>query len=603
MRRINKNSIGFRLATLFVCIVLLQCIVMGVMLVAGGVISETEENSYSYFSSQVESRKANLESQIKLMWTDFSTIPEQIAQAAAEYRINTPLEKQTDDDLLRTLAPSLIELLKKTKTTGVFLILPNQNEDGQVGEDRFYSALYIRNLDPNQKGQDSYNLTLKAGPMDLKKTHNFATSDKWEYKLRLNENNEEFYKKTYENMQYDVGGQLLHYWSKPFALYRDTTKVMSYSIPLKDSNNQEIGVLGVDISINYLYEFLPKADLVGDNSLGFIIAKKDDAQENLYPVIAKENLHGKVIDLNEPIEYSEKNKGLNIYEITNTLNDNHIFSCEKRMNLYSGNTPFAMEEWYLIGLMNKSELLKFPDRIASIMQWSLGATIILGIIASVFISKRFSKPIVRLADEVRLLSDDETTQEQILSKTALYEIDQLSEAVLSAQKRLHNLNDKLKYERDRDAMTNTLNRHAFNIKVEYYNLKKHDYKSICMGIFDLNWLKEVNDRYGHECGDIYICDAAKLISEIFNESLLFRIGGDEFAIIMTNINSDLIEEKQKKLNLLVKKYNLTSKFEAGIAFGYSFCLYEEEESLEQALKRADIGMYAVKKRMKDGQYL
>lgn len=586
---------------IFVCIVLAQCVVMGFMLVAGGVISETEDNAYGYFSSQVESRKASFEKQIELIWTDFDTLPEQIAQEAATYRADTPLEEQTDDDMLRYLAPYLVELLKKTKTTGAFLILPNDDEkreDGGENGGDIYSSLYIRNLNPNQKGQDSFNLTLKAGPLDIKEEYGFATSDKWEYKLKLDESNNDFYKRTYENMKLDVDGKLLYHWSKPYVLHGDTMKVISYSIPLKDGNNQELGVLGIDIAINYLYEFLPKSDLVSDNSLGFMIAMRDDREGEIHPIIAKENLHGKVIDLKKPLEFEEKNKGLNISEITNAIGDYHIFSCAKKMNMYSGNTPFADEEWYLVGLMNQSELHKFSDRIFTIMQLSLSVTVAMGIIAAVFISKKFSKPIVRLADEVKRLSYDENEDGQILTRTALYEIDQLSDAVLNAQKRLWTLNTKLKYERDRDSMTDIQNRHAFHVAVAEYTRSMHTYENICMGLFDLNGLKVVNDSYGHEYGDIYICDAVKLMSEVFRDYDLFRIGGDEFAIIMTDIELHLPEQRREQLQSAVREYNKHSKFEAGIAFGYAFCLYAEEESLEQAMKRADGNMYAEKKRMK-----
>lgn len=597
----KRNSIGFRLAAIFVCVVLAQCLVMGFMLVAGGVVSETEDNSYRYFSSQVESRKANFESQMDLIWTDFGTLPKQISQEVAMYRSNTPPASQNDDDLLRAVAPYLVELLKRTKTTGAFLILPTGDETPPVAGERqktLHSALYIKNLDPNQKGQDSYNLTLKAGPMDIKHTYNFSTSDKWSYKLELDESNAAFYEKTYESIKLDAKGELLYNWSKPFVLHGESEQAVSYSMPIKDTDGQEIGVLGIDISVNYLYEFLPRSDLVGDKSLGFIIAMKDTPEGDLYPVIAKESLHGKVINLNEPLSLKTKNKGLDIFEITNATDGHHIFGCGKTLNMYSGNTPFSDEQWYLVGLMNKGELHRFSDRIAAIMTWALGITVVLGSITAVFITRRFSKPIVRLADEVRTFCYNENTKRQSLSKTGLYEIDQLSEAVLTAQNRMSDLNDKLKHERDRDSLTGIQNRHSFHAALEDYYSRKHEFQNICIGLFDLNELKQTNDRCGHAFGDKYICDSVQLIHAVFNEDILFRIGGDEFAIILTDIAESALAEKSAALKMLVNEYNQTSAFKAGIAFGYAFCEVSEESFLEQAMKKADESMYAEKRRMK-----
>lgn len=139
-------------------------------------------------STQVESRKANFESQINLIWTDFGTLPKQIGEEAAMYRRNTPLASQNDDDLLRAIAPYLVELLKKTKTTGAFLILPKGDKITSMNDEpqeTLYSSLYIRNLDPNQKGQDSYNLKL------------------------------------------DVNGEFLYHWSKPFVLHGESEQVIS----------------------------------------------------------------------------------------------------------------------------------------------------------------------------------------------------------------------------------------------------------------------------------------------------------------------------------------------------------------------------------------
>ena len=55
-----------------------------------------------------------------------------------------------------------------------------------------------------------------------------------------------------------------------------------------------------------------------------------------------------------------------------------------------------------------------------------------------------------------------------------------------------------------------------------------------MGVFDCDNLKQINDQNGHDKGDIYIRAASQLICRVFAHSPVFRIGGDEFAVVLQN---------------------------------------------------------------------
>ena len=55
-----------------------------------------------------------------------------------------------------------------------------------------------------------------------------------------------------------------------------------------------------------------------------------------------------------------------------------------------------------------------------------------------------------------------------------------------------------------------------------------------MGVFDCDNLKKINDQFGHDKGDIYIQTASRLICHTFQHSPVFRIGGDEFTVVLQN---------------------------------------------------------------------
>ena len=87
----------------------------------------------------------------------------------------------------------------------------------------------------------------------------------------------------------------------------------------------------------------------------------------------------------------------------------------------------------------------------------------------------------------------------------------------------------------RDSPTGLRNTTAYNEWVTDFD-KDISGKSMDFGalVLDLNYLKETNDMYGHDAGNKLIIGAARLISDTFKRSPVFRIGGDEFLVILQN---------------------------------------------------------------------
>ena len=84
----------------------------------------------------------------------------------------------------------------------------------------------------------------------------------------------------------------------------------------------------------------------------------------------------------------------------------------------------------------------------------------------------------------------------------------------------------------RDKLTGLLNPTAYARKIEA--IKKLEKPKYAVVVFDANFLKKINDNYGHEAGNELIIRAASLISRTFSNSSVFRIGGDEFIVFIRN---------------------------------------------------------------------
>lgn len=123
-RKFRSKSIAFKLTIAFVVSLVLQSVLLVSFMVVGGVMEQAEANQYRIFAEKVKGRRNNLENQMKNVWTNFSHHTDTISRY-----FDSPdgLEYQGQPDrMLEALAPEVLDALYDTKTTGVFLILPDE---------------------------------------------------------------------------------------------------------------------------------------------------------------------------------------------------------------------------------------------------------------------------------------------------------------------------------------------------------------------------------------------------------------------------------------------------------------------------------------------
>ena len=112
-----------------------------------------------------------------------------------------------------------------------------------------------------------------------------------------------------------------------------------------------------------------------------------------------------------------------------------------------------------------------------------------------------------------------------------------------------------------------------------------------MVMCDLNGLKQANDRFGHNMGDEYIRYAAAAIRKAFAWGEVYRIGGDEFVVLLVNRLPDEVRGEVTALKREMKHFGHYPGFWPGISVGYAFYDAETDRSLSDVLDRADKAMY------------
>lgn len=156
--------------------------------------------------------------------------------------------------------------------------------------------------------------------------------------------------------------------------------------------------------------------------------------------------------------------------------------------------------------------------------------------------------------------------------------------------------EKLAY---RDALTELLNRTAFEKDLEERTGMEEGTGILMM---DLNNLKKYNDNQGHDAGDRYIKTASEMIRSIFGKAgKCYRIGGDEFCVVSSQVTDSYMNILIEELNEEEKKYNeMNPMAKIGIACGYAKFDRKQDADLNDTRKRADSRMYQYKKEMKEG---
>lgn len=156
----------------------------------------------------------------------------------------------------------------------------------------------------------------------------------------------------------------------------------------------------------------------------------------------------------------------------------------------------------------------------------------------------------------------------------------------------------------KDGLTSVKNKAAMNIYVEQINELPLTERKYAVLLFDCNNLKDINDDYGHDKGDIYLRTACSVVCRSFPRSPVFRMGGDEFVAIL---QGEAYEEKENLILQYRESVNAVNQKakkpweRANLAMGSAVYDMLNDNEFADVLKRADEEMYEEKRIMKQEQ--
>jgi len=232
------------------------------------------------------------------------------------------------------------------------------------------------------------------------------------------------------------------------------------------------------------------------------------------------------------------------------------------------------------------------------------AILILFTIATLFVVEAVTKPLLQLASASKKLAAGDFDVKLVY--TGDDEVGILTQTFRQMRDRLKLYIGDLNSRAYSDALTGIRNKGAFDIYSERLNNKIHlhdtnDRPEFAIVMFDCNWLKNINDAYGHERGDVYLKTASKSICRIFAHSPVFRLGGDEFAVLLQGDDYMNRESLLQRFDSMADEVNaeVSNPWEKiSMARGIAVFLPDTDVEVGQVLRRADEQMYENKREMK-----
>ena len=188
----------------------------------------------------------------------------------------------------------------------------------------------------------------------------------------------------------------------------------------------------------------------------------------------------------------------------------------------------------------------------------------------------------------------------------ILELDKYMKNLMSTSKELSEAKqhaDELQALANRDSLTGIRNRTAYDEEIKRLEWEAAGGKdSFGIALVDLNYLKRTNEEYGPEKGNIAIKRLCYLVCDVFHHSPVFRIGDDEFVVILKNRDFDNVHELVSQFNEEIDKLSKNTTLEPweriSAAIGVAIFDQTNDFTVDDVFKRATENMFKKKREMK-----
>lgn len=375
-------------------------------------------------------------------------------------------------------------------------------------------------------------------------------------------------------------------WVGPYkAHYLGERWTVSYVTPIFHQGFI-VGVLGMDILFDTIIE---QADAVEVYESGFAFLMDRDGNVLYHPDM---DLSGDAVLLDESLSP----------EILRRRNTDDMLVRYTRNGEPWQLAFSALNNYFKVAVTAPvSEITAYQRQQAQLILWA--SILILAAFTglSLLLMNRLTKPLARLtAASRRLMSGDYDVE---LDYQGNDEVGILTKAFRQMQDHMKLYIRDLSNRAFTDAMTGVKNKGSFDAMAEELNAAistgGEATPEFAVAMFDCNGLKQINDVYGHDHGDIYLKKGCAVICKVFAHSPVYRLGGDEFGVLLQGEDYEHRDALFFSFDSMVYQVNASAAQpweRVSVSKGMADFRPGQDENVEQVLNRADESMYRDKRK-------
>lgn len=435
----NKRSttIFTRVCLPLFAVMILQAAIFYFVTVYGRVVSTLNSNSTDILEERIGNRHNEIESTFSSQWVNMKFYCNALNQIYSTYQNRYDTSLCEDVNLQRRFiseaSSTMFTMIRNNGVNGVFIILNNSEEYKPVSEkEQKYYGLCIRDYDPQSGYTDREDLLVERCPSSIAADMGCSLDSYWDALYSFDSVNypgDYFYKplkEAYDNP--GVDNDNLAYFCGLHRYSESDKSVMSYSLPLISENGDIYGVIGIELTSDYLSSLLPSEELQGPNDSAYMLVQyEEDGSE--YKVLASDGtLYQRCFDSSNIFKLDDADIMKEYDNIYSYSGENGIDVCMalSPISIYNRNTPFENQKVAIVGVVRKSTLFKVSSQIKATLLFVTILTLIIGFVGIFIVCHMLSRPVKKLAAKVKTMGPDE---EVGLEHINIREIDQLTDAI------------------------------------------------------------------------------------------------------------------------------------------------------------------------------